>query len=502
MTAVEYRREMNRNYMVLKPEPGGKGRYAEKMLGENKISGLLPFHVKKLDSQCWYYFDITSRQPLGRMLEQRTMNGKEIRQLISALLHTLKQMERYLLDEGQLNLNPDFIYVEPESFHCYLCLVPGDKKNFSAEFCELAKYLLDHVNHKDTEAVVLAFGIFQESRKLNFGMESLERLVNQNGTGQENADTGEDVEYRSTANERPANERPGSRYLNSMTPKSKIPKSGVKEKINQNSGKREAPLKNVKGSGEITGRKKHVHSWWITIFLMFLVPILITVLSGTVGLWRYKWIVIGLELLLILILLILRNAEERNPDAVKENQEYEIYRAPDWDTNMEQQPHRSRRSQDSQMPDMGAEVVSRIPVSVSEEIPGGWESLLRAADEQEGDERKNAEDTELKTVLLTRIPEKTDCHRLTPVHGGEEILLPYFPFLIGKNRDLADYCLDYPGVSRLHMRIDEMDGGYLVTDLNSTNGTKVGEKILAANDRCRLTEGEKVEIAGIIYQFF
>lgn len=494
MTAVEYRREMNRNYLVLKPEPGGKGRYAEKMLGENKISGLLPFHVKKLDGQCWYYFDITSRQPLSRMLEQRTMNGNEIRQLISALLHTLKQMERYLLDEGQLNLNPNFIYIEPESFRCYLSLVPGYNKNFSDEFCELAKYLLDHVNHMDTEAVVLAFGIFQESRKLNFGMESLERLVNQRGEGREKVDlhnmgASGDVEYR-----RPENERP-------------VYGSPAKEKINQTSGNRETPLSKIPGSGKLTGRKKHVHSWWIIIFLMFPVPILITVFLGTAGLWKYKWIVIGLELLLILMLLILKNAEggdqdEGKKNEGKKNQDNEIYRRPEWDTYIEPQTHRGRRHHDAQMSDLVAEVIPEIPVSASEEIPGGWEALLRELDEPEVGGSKNAEDIELRTVLLTSTPENTNCHRLVPVRGGEEIPLRYFPFLIGKNRDLADYCLDHPGVSRLHMRIDEVDGGYLVTDLNSTNGTKVGEKILAANDSCTLAEGEKVEIAGLIYQFF
>lgn len=513
MTAVEYRREMNRNYLVLKPEPGGKGRYAEKMLRENKISGLLSFHVKKLDGQCRYYFDITSRQPLGRMLEQRTMNGKEIRQLISALLHTLKQMERYLLDEGQLNLNPDFIYIEPESFRCYLCLIPGYNKNFSDEFCELAKYLLDHVNHMDTEAVVLAFGIFQESRKLNFGMESLEQIVNQRGTGQEKTDlrnldvnADEDVENRRPENGRvvyegPANESSGGKYLNLRPHKSRNSKSSVKETINHNGGNRETPLNKIPGSKEFTGRKKHVHSWRIVFFPMFLVPILITIFLGTMGLWRYKWIVIGLELLLILVLLILKNVEGGDQDKRKEYQDNEIYRGPEWGTDTEQQTHWSRRHRGSQMPGL-AEVIPGTSLSVSEEIPGGWESLLGEMDEREESRSKNPEDIELKTVLLTGAPESANCHRLVPVQGGEEIPLRYFPFLIGKNRDLADYCLDHPGVSRLHIRIDEMDEGYLVTDLNSTNGTKVGEKILAANDCCRLTEGEKVEIAGITYQFF
>ena len=75
---VEYKREMNRNYMILRPEPGHVDRYTIRMISGNQIAGLLPFLEKWMDGENRYYFDITSKQPLGRLLEYRTITGDEI----------------------------------------------------------------------------------------------------------------------------------------------------------------------------------------------------------------------------------------------------------------------------------------------------------------------------------------------------------------------------------------------------------------------------------------
>ena len=177
MGEVEFRREMNRNYMVLKPGPGKNEEYTVRMLTENRIPGFLPFREKQVDGERWFYYDVTSRQPLGRILEHRNLRGKELERLAADLLFSLKQTERYLLDEKSMDLTPEMIYVDPDSFQCSFCLVPGGIWDFSHGFRELSQYLLDHVDHRDGEAVVLAFAIFRESRKENFGLEEIGKCL-------------------------------------------------------------------------------------------------------------------------------------------------------------------------------------------------------------------------------------------------------------------------------------------------------------------------------------
>lgn len=149
--------------MVLKPGPGKNEEYTVRMLTENRIPGFLPFREKQVDGERWFYYDVTSRQPLGRILEHRNLRGKELERLAADLLFSLKQTERYLLDEKSMDLTPEMIYVDPDSFQCSFCLVPGGRWDFSQGFRELSQYLLDHVDHRDGEAVVLAFGPFSVS---------------------------------------------------------------------------------------------------------------------------------------------------------------------------------------------------------------------------------------------------------------------------------------------------------------------------------------------------
>lgn len=442
MMTVEYRREMNRNYMVIRAERTKGGRYAEKMLTENQIPGLLSFYEKRVDDQMWFYYDITSRQPLGRILESRALAGPEIRRLISDLLYTLKQMERFLMDEGQLSLNPEYIYVEPDTFQSFLCLIPGEYKNFSEEFGDFAKYLLDHVNHVDTEAVVLAFGIFQESRKANFGMESVERIINQ------------DIK---TSGEKNIPDQRGPSYEEEADDLEREEAAVYKEPLI-------SPVNAKKGADKSTDGKKRI-AVTVLLILAILVPAGVVVLQGMSGLLRYKWILAAIEGgLLVMILTFKRTANEE-----QENEAEVVQKA-------------------------GGQAASD-PGAASKVRMENWEDILRR-----GDEPDNKEE-ELQTVLLTAGLVKEESRRLVPVSGGEEILIPYFPFIIGKSRELSDFCLDAPGVSRLHLRIDEKENGYTVTDLNSTNGTQVDKKILQANESCALAEGEVVKIAGLAYRF-
>ena len=98
-SAVSFRREMNRNYMVLQAKSAKKERYAVRMFAGNRIPGFLPLCQKQINGDLLYYYDITSRQPLNRMLEFRQMKETELGNLVEDLLAALGQIERFLLDE-------------------------------------------------------------------------------------------------------------------------------------------------------------------------------------------------------------------------------------------------------------------------------------------------------------------------------------------------------------------------------------------------------------------
>ncbi len=187
MKAV-YRREMKHNYLIMEPEETGYDSYEIHMMAENRIGGLLKFHVKQVDNRKFYYYEITSKQPLNRVLEYHSLGREELKKLIEDIGRTLERLEAYLLKERQILLEPEYIYVEPEQFTVSLCLVPGRQVGFPEEMTELLRYLLGKVNHQDKECVVMAYGLYQESLKENYGMKDLLEIAGKNCSSEKGSD--------------------------------------------------------------------------------------------------------------------------------------------------------------------------------------------------------------------------------------------------------------------------------------------------------------------------
>ena len=125
---------------------------------------------------------------------------------------------------------------------------------------------------------------------------------------------------------------------------------------------------------------------------------------------------------------------------------------------------------------------------------------------EEPEEKEESKDTLIQadvqrlsrddTVLLKNSGERAEIRRLISIkRDREEIVIPYYPFLIGKQESLVDYVMKEETVSRLHVRIDREESGYRITDLNSTNGTVVRGKVLEANESIFVEIGDEIYIA-------
>lgn len=177
---ITYRREMKHNYMIIEPEKAGYDSYEMYMMAANGIEGLLKFHIKQVDNRKSYYYEITSKQPLNRVLEYHSLGEEELKKLIAGIGQILGRLEVYLLQERHILLEPEYIYIEPERFSVFLCLVPGRNGIFPEEMTGLLRYLLGKVNHQDKECVVMAYGLYQESLKENYGIKDLLEIISKN----------------------------------------------------------------------------------------------------------------------------------------------------------------------------------------------------------------------------------------------------------------------------------------------------------------------------------
>jgi pSer/pThr/pTyr-binding forkhead associated (FHA) protein len=100
---------------------------------------------------------------------------------------------------------------------------------------------------------------------------------------------------------------------------------------------------------------------------------------------------------------------------------------------------------------------------------------------------------------LQKIPEgKAGIVVIKGPNVGEKFFLIKPKFEIGRSHD-SDILLDDVTVSRKHAVLDKVGNDYIISDLNSLNGTYVNGEIV---NNSKLKNGDKIQIGKYIFLFF
>lgn len=484
---IHYKRQMNHNYMII-DAPSGKGGYECQMLAGNSIEGLLRFRVEYQEEKQQFYYEITSKQPLSRMLEKRRATGEEIRRLILDLIAVLRRIEEYLLKEEQLLLDPEYIYVDPNGFHASLCLVPGMEGDLPAALSGLLQYLLDRVDHKDRDGVVIAYNLYQESRKENYGICDLIRCLSPGN------DSIFDTEDGKT--ERQKRTQDGERWVEAGGyGKGYRAAEGEAEEGTgaENRERRTDTWEREEGAVDMEAlqyKEPEKHTIWKeciqAVFMIAAAEGVLWYFMGEPGVMRYGLAAAGGIALIICLAAAGKRmmSEHRDRDSGKEREQADSlqeYKKESRITGEERAKH-------------GAEY------SAWEIHPESEDEYRRRIQKREAEELERS--SEEGTMLLTKEEKNAHVGILEPLNKAEEsIIISYVPFIIGKHSELSDYQLKWPEISRLHLRVDKKEDVCIITDLNSTNGTVVNGYALQANETVSIKNGDLIYLAGIGFKF-
>lgn len=493
---VVYKREMNHNYMIIKASDEQSAGYEGHMLEGNHIEGLLKFRQRTTEDGVEFYYEITSRQPLSRILDNRFISYDEIRELLLSIDRILHRIEEFLLKEEQIILDPDYIYVDPENFSVYFCMIPRYSQCFPESLTELLQYILEKVNHREQKSVVLAYGLYHESLKSNYGMEDLLKYLSSTGDGKKKWNG---FEREKECYEKEEGEEFPNRNTERKNPfewEDKRNQDGENEWADTEEGikRRETFLgEPLKGENReevsVQENMEGVRTGGTGLFL-FMLAVLEAAVYFILGISGFKQYGFILAVFLSGIYLVYRlcfslffagkpkqNNEETTGSISSDDRDR------DWIQSDRRTPNRVQRT------------------SAREEEDRSLQILFQSIDD---DSHINSESQEERnTQLLSESTERQEKNAVleSSSRDRETIKIPYVPFLIGKNKEMNDYVLDYPTVSRLHLRIDKKEKVFILTDMNSTNGTVVNGYKLEANETVSVKDGDQVQIAGFTYKF-
>lgn len=174
---VSYSKNLKSSYMLIAIEEKYKSDYRTNMLINNSIPGFLKASERQDGSSLSLQYEITSKQPLSRIMERGNIKAEELRGLILDILRSVEGSKKYLLEEDDIVLDKDYLYVDTVSIRVGLCLLPGYNKPLDKQLRQLLLELPACMDSEDSDAVVLAYSLYSEASKEDYVLGDLIKVL-------------------------------------------------------------------------------------------------------------------------------------------------------------------------------------------------------------------------------------------------------------------------------------------------------------------------------------
>lgn len=182
---VNYLRNLKSNLLIFEPEEKFlielKSKYAFElgMIEHNAVKGFLKPTLKRVDCRLELGYDISSLQPLSRVLEVRTMNTDDIKDFIIDIISATKALEEFLLEASSVVLDPEYIFTDLDLKRYSFLYIPRSENN-KEEMKLLLESILDNINKEDKDCLITVYGMLKECQKRDFVINDLEELLDGN----------------------------------------------------------------------------------------------------------------------------------------------------------------------------------------------------------------------------------------------------------------------------------------------------------------------------------
>lgn len=455
---AEYKRDLNHSYLIL---PGIKAvdtaSYQIRMLMGNVIPKLLKCKIQGVDGKLLFSYEITSRQPLKNLFENKKFDMKSLQLVFSGFVEVMEEMAEFLLNPENLILLPEYIYVDMEKRELYFCYLPGYEKEVREQFQCLTEYILPKLDHEDSRAVMLGYGIYRRALEDSFHLEYVKEELYR---------TGEEKEIKTEFETEPINISLDEKkdIFQEITPEL--------EKADNSFWRQDGKEKQESCKNTYDCVKK------IVVCFIAALAILIAVVCKAFG--HFPWLTVEGMIGALMALLGMGTLT--------------LYISENWKKRKQSGKEEFKKEKK----DMLQEKVKSVPTE-AEKI----EMLLKSQ------EKKNEEKQDTKilqecgeTVILTANITKGPASLVSREPGElATIYLSDGITVIGKLESAADAVIPLPTVSRIHAKIRKREEEYFLCDLNSRNGTSVNGRMLKNEEEYCLQDEDEVDFAQARYIF-
>ena len=454
---AEYKRDMNHNYLILYGEDEiNTDSYQVRMLVGNVIPSLLKCRIQGMDGRFLVYFDITSKQALSVLYEEKKMGVEDLRLIFGGFVKAMEDAAEYLMNPGQFIISPEYIYTDIEKQEIYFCMMPGYEKDIKEQFQFLTEYILPKIDHQDQDAVILGYGVYKRAMEDSFHLEHIKEELYKT-QGQQGTTTTKAEQMKTESEQRQESE--------DFNPE----EEGFweNEEINQEfvrDGEKSKRLSLPQKTGVIV-LAAILLCGIAAITLMGYLPYLET---GTI---------LGIIIVLVacVMLFVYVSKIKKKPGALRQGREEE-----------RDNPNGITGKEPADQTDQSQNTIKSVvkstnkPVVKSSQLHADYgETVVLSAGAVSG-----------PASLVSKEPGE-----LATIYINEDLTV------IGKLETACDAVISLPTVSRIHAKIRKKEDAYYLTDMNSRNGTAVNGRLLLPDEEYQLEPEDEVDFAQARYIF-
>lgn len=454
---AEYKRDMNHNYLILYGEDEiNTDSYQVRMLVGNVIPSLLKCRIQGMDGRFLVYFDITSKQALSVLYEEKKMGVEDLRLIFGGFVKAMEDAAEYLMNPGQFIISPEYIYTDIEKQEIYFCMMPGYEKDIKEQFQFLTEYILPKIDHQDQDAVILGYGVYKRAMEDSFHLEHIKEELYKT-QGQQGTTTTKAEQMKTESEQRQESE--------DFNPE----EEGFweNEEINQEfvrDGEKSKRLSLPQKTGVIV-LAAILLCGIAAITLMGYLPYLET---GTI---------LGIIIVLVacVMLFVYVSKIKKKTGALRQGREEE-----------RDKPKGITGKVPTDQTDQSQNTIKSVvkstnkPVVKSSQLHADYgETVVLSAGAVSG-----------PASLVSKEPGE-----LATIYINEDLTV------IGKLETACDAVISLPTVSRIHAKIRKKEDAYYLTDMNSRNGTAVNGRLLLPDEEYRLEPEDEVDFAQARYIF-
>ncbi len=506
---MSYRTDGINSYLVIDDTSVAPDSYEINMIHNNDIEGLLPFEFRSLNEARMIYYRINGYMQLAELIQGEILALEYLTDMFLSLIKLIYEMKMYILEPDNLIIDMKNIYFNmTESRFCFI-FCPNYEVDIRKQIKKMMEECIKYINHRDHQAVDIAYGIYDIVSKSNYDIKEIEnhicvcrKTVQEQNIGKEDrcvTSTEEAYKYEEAKENKDEQEK----LLDMLFSKEPDIVCVEPEKLCE------------------CGRKRNAKGMcFIAIVLTGIAGLVITLIQHrNEGQIEYVKLIMGV---LIMIAIECFAYLQMTKHEAEETVEVEEMGKDDFnsgkpliedigrnklqievsDTKKNEMPiFNPKKAMTFSGNALNNKISADNELNTTVLMDGGSNNIM--VTDYEGDTTVLIDGSE-RIMTSEASKNESECrrhYRLVPCSQEASTSIDIYtsPVIIGRDRVNANYVIDNKAVSRIHAKIYTSNNNLIIEDMDSTNGTYINDCLVKNGYPIRVNQGDIISFGSVSY---